>query len=157
MNIKSATVRCAQNSIDKLKMHILALSVACVLLLAAARVQCQNICYHIGVDCKWDDDDSDDSDDTGGGWLQAMQESRTMAQGGDLSTAARAQINDYICDCCCDRTPCGLGICPSGACPITQCYARVLGEGFFARVNATIVFVYISCRKSSRWLSRVLS
>ena len=94
-----------------------------MLLLAAARVHCQDVCYHVGVDCKWG---------TKKGWLQAMQDSRVMAMargpGEDLSTAARAQINDYICDCCCDQTPCEPGVCPSGACPITQCYARVLGE-----------------------------
>ena len=101
-------------------MQVLALSAACVLLLAAAQVQCQDVCYHIGVDCNWDNPSD--------GWLQAMQQSRARAQGVELSAAARARIENYICDCCCGTTPCE---CLLNACPITQCHARVLGEDFY--------------------------
>ena len=109
--------------LQELKMQVLALSAACVLLLAAAQVQCQNVCYQPGVDCK-----PRRPPGGGGGWLQAMEESRARAQGMELSAAARAQIEDYVCDCCCGTTPCE---CPFNACPITQCHTRVLGKDFY--------------------------
>ena len=62
----------------------------------------------------------------------AMQESRARAQaGGKLTDEERVQmqIDDLICDCCCQVWGCRFDICgPDVVCPITPCYERILGE-----------------------------
>ena len=107
-------------------MYLRVLCVACVLLLTVTQISGTCICYQPGADCK-DWNNKPCNPNGGGGWLQAMLQSKAREQG-NLGEAWM-QIDDKYCDCCCTTVPCSATVCGNPAvCPINLCYKRVLGE-----------------------------